>query len=616
MRTLAFTVTGQHITGSPISDLIGNTKNYVEAAFTLSSEWDAYSLKVAVFTANSVSYDVILDSNNKAKVPDIALAGDKFTVGLIGGGNGTRYTTDTAEVRVEESVRTRPPYDAITMYDSLEEAISDLQDDVSDLDEGKQPKTLETPLTIDGSEETTVEGALGKLNDRAVVFDDALSDSSENAVQNKVLKAIIDTLQAQELDTPLTIGGVSRTTVEAALGALLAVIPTIDASLDSTSTNAIMNKAVKAVIDTKQPSTLETAVTIGGVLKTTVQEALAAIATVLAAQTTIDTTLDDTSEHAVQNKAITIGINARQPKTLDAAITVNGTQYTTVESALGAINTLLANHLTAQVATSGGVHDFRKDPDSNDLQYYDELTQAWITIPTGGGGGGSVTVDSALSTSSVNPVQNKVLTNYMYDYLQTKALSSSMTIGGQTITSVEAALTALLAIIPTIDSALSSSSENGVQNKVIKSALDDKQPSTLSSSMTIDGNAITTVEAALTALNTLAAGNKTNLGSHTTATILSAAGVHGLRYYSDKLQKYNSSTEDWDDITTGGGGGDEERLGKIDQNILALALALALYQQAEVVGTADNIVVEIFDDTSGYIIVKGAFDSTNHRLYA
>jgi len=89
-----------------------------------------------------------------------------------------------------------------------------------------------------------------------------------------------------------------------------------------------------------------------------------------------------------------------------------------------------------------------------------------------------------------------------------------------------------------------------------------------------------------------------------------------LRYYSDKLQKYNSSTEDWDDITTGGGGGDEERLGKIDQNILALALALALYQQAEVVGTADNIVVEIFDDTSGYIIVKGAFDSTNHRLYA
>lgn len=615
MRTLAFTVTGQHITGSPISDLIGNTKNYVEAAFTLSSEWDAYSLKVAVFTANSVSYDVILDSNNKAKVPDIALAGDKFTVGLIGGGNGTRYTTDTAEVRVEESVRTRPPYDAITMYDSLGEAISDLQDDVSDLDEGKQPKTLETPLTIDGSEETTVEGALGKLNDRAVVFDDALSDSSENAVQNKVLKAIIDTLQAQELDTPLTIGGVSITTVEAALGALLAVIPAVDASLDSTSTNAIMNKAVKAVIDAKQPSTLETAVTIGGVSKTTVQEALTAIATVLAAQTTIDTALDDTSEHAVQNKAIAAAVNAKQGKTLDTAITVNGTQYTTVESALGAINTLLANHLTAQVATSGGVHDFRKDPNSNDLQYYDETTQAWITISTGGGGG-SVTVDSALSTSSVNPVQNKVLTNYMYDYLQTKALSSSMTIGGQTITSVEAALTALLTIIPTIDSALSSSSENGVQNKVIKSALDDKQPSTLSSSMTIDGNAITTVEAALTALNTLAAGNKTNLGSHATATILSAAGVHGLRYYSDKLQKYNSSTEDWDDITTGGGGGDEERLDKIDQNILALTLALALYQQAEVVGTADNIVVEIFDDTSGYIIVKGAYDSSNHRLYA
>lgn len=41
------------------------------------------------------------------------------------------------------------------------------------------------------------------------------------------------------------------------------------------------------------------------------------------------------------------GLSAKQPKTLDTAITVDGTQETTVEGALGAINTLAAGNKTA-----------------------------------------------------------------------------------------------------------------------------------------------------------------------------------------------------------------------------------------------------------------------------
>ena len=40
MRTIAFNITGQHISASPISDLVGNTRNYVKAIFTFSEEWD------------------------------------------------------------------------------------------------------------------------------------------------------------------------------------------------------------------------------------------------------------------------------------------------------------------------------------------------------------------------------------------------------------------------------------------------------------------------------------------------------------------------------------------------------------------------------------------------
>ncbi len=70
------------------------------------------------------------------------------------------------------------------------------------------------------------------------------------------------------------------------------------------------------------------------------------------------------------------------------------------------------------------------------------------------------------------------------------------------------------------------------------------------------------------------------------------------------------------EIEEGGGGNIGKRLDACEQNILALALGLAIETGAEVDGTSDNIIVEVFDDTSGFIIVSGMYDSTNHRLYA
>lgn len=42
------------------------------------------------------------------------------------------------------------------------------------------------------------------------------------------------------------------------------------------------------------------------------------------------------------------------------------------------------------------------------IKYRDPATNQWVEIPTGGS---SVTVDSALSSTSENPVQNKVITS-------------------------------------------------------------------------------------------------------------------------------------------------------------------------------------------------------------
>ena len=52
------------------------------------------------------------------------------------------------------------------------------------------------------------------------------------------------------------------------------------------------------------------------------------------------------------------------------------------------------------------------------------------------------------------------------------------------------------------------------------------------------------------------------------------------------------------------------------QNILALDMAVSILQQADVSGTTDNIAVEVFDDSTGFVLISGQYDSTNHRVYA
>ena len=99
---------------------------------------------------------------------------------------------------------------------------------------------------------------------------------------------------------------------------------------------------------------------------------------------------------------------------------------------------------------------------------YDGSVAVNVNIPVGGGGGGgSVIVDSSLSTTSVNPVQNRVITNAINN------ANSSIQTNADNIEEIMA----IIANIPSIsiDTALSTTSTNAVQNKVITAALNSKQ---------------------------------------------------------------------------------------------------------------------------------------------
>ena len=95
-------------------------------------------------------------------------------------------------------------------------------------------------------------------------------------------------------------------------------------------------------------------------------------------------------------------------------------------------------------------------------------TYAWKPL-----GGAEITVDSALSSTSTNPVQNKVVNAALgnkVDKVSGKGLSSNDYTDAE-----KEQLANLVAGTITVDTALSDSSTNPVQNKVVKAALDGKQ---------------------------------------------------------------------------------------------------------------------------------------------
>ena len=96
-------------------------------------------------------------------------------------------------------------------------------------------------------------------------YDSELSDESENAVQNKVIKGVIDTINAtlvsiQEYDSALSSSSenaVQNKVIKDAIDTINTALETIqqyDSALSASSENAVQNKVVKAAIDLKADS--------------------------------------------------------------------------------------------------------------------------------------------------------------------------------------------------------------------------------------------------------------------------------------------------------------------------------------------------------------------------
>lgn len=162
-------------------------------------------------------------------------------------------------------------------------------------------------------------------------------------------------------------------------------IPSVDSSLSSTSTNAIQNKAVNTALSGKASTAVATT-SANGLMSSSDKSKLDGIADG-ANKTIIDSSLSSTSTNPVQNKVI---------------------------------NTALSGKASTSVATTS----------ANGLMSASDKTKL-NGIATGAN---KTTVDSALSTTSTNPVQNKAVKAALDSKLNTSGGTLTGNLSGQYIT--------------------------------------------------------------------------------------------------------------------------------------------------------------------------------------
>lgn len=273
-------------------------------------------------------------------------------------------------------------------------------------------------------------GSYSDLTNKPVI-DSALSSTSTNAVQNKVVNSALAGKQS-------TISDLSTIRAGASAGAT-AVQPDDLATVATTgSYNDLLNKPS---IPAEQVNSDWNATS--GKAKILNKPNLATVATSgayndLTGKPTIDTALSTTSTNAVRNSVVTTALNGKQATISDLA---------TIRSGASAGATAVQPNELATVATSGKYEDLANKPSiprktselTNDSGFISSIPTASasrlggvkvgnnLSISSDGtlSATASATTDSAYSTTSTNPLQNALTTKASFSKAITVSSSAN-----------------------------------------------------------------------------------------------------------------------------------------------------------------------------------------------
>ena len=385
--------------------------------------------------------------------------------------------------------------------------------------------TQSTPGYMSAADKVKLDGIAEGAN--KTVVDAALDAASANPVQNKAVKVALDGKAGTAVATASANGLMSATDKTKLDGVEDGATKTIvDDAMSDTSTNPVQNKAVKAALDGKLS-------TQGGEIlgHLSVGLTVSAEGSVSTGRTSTDTGIhfekagsdvgrishgsdpmtgvapiarlkvaSPTEDDDAATKAYVDGSAVRYDaaQTLTDAQKAQARENVDAASAFAPILTSPVMIRKERATDSAGVHlstidigEKHAEIRLEDVNENAPVAIANLRTPTGAGtdnyaatkgyvdskvasGGGGVNVDNALSATSTNPVQNKVITSALAKKAGTAVATESadglMSKADKTkLDGIAAGATKI-----TIDSAMSGSSNNPVANHVVKQYVDDK----------------------------------------------------------------------------------------------------------------------------------------------
>ena len=304
----------------------------------------------------------------------------------------------------------------------------------------------------------------------SITVDSALSTTSENPVQNKVITNTLQT-KANASDIPTKVSQLendSKFATQEAVVQGLATKADKDSltSLESDITNlqtTVGNQDKSIIANAQAIQGKQDKLVSGTNIKTINNQSILGSGNISieggGSTVVVDDALSDTSENPVQNKVITTRITSiesslgSKANASDIPTKVSQLENDSTYQTKANLDTALADYAkTSDVNSKNALQDEAIQSKQDKLisgtniktiNNQSLLGEGNISIEAGS----SITVDSELSTTSENPVQNKVITtkvNSLETSLGSKAsqtdldnLSSTVTTQGQTITSIQ-----------------------------------------------------------------------------------------------------------------------------------------------------------------------------------
>ena len=412
----------------------------------------------------------------------------------------SQYST----TRVVDMIAANQGDSASSAFNIIDTAVAGKQDQITVNPTGETATETITTMKIDGVVYNVTP---------EITIDSALSTTSTNPVENRVVTNALNNKQEQLTVNPTGTAEASleKLTIDGVIYNIISATTTVDNVLSMTSTNPVENRVITNALNGKQD---QLTVNPAGIASASLEKLTidGVIYNIISATTTVDDALSTTSTNPVENRVITNALNNKQEQltvnptgTAEASlekVAIDGVIYnissatTTVDDALSTTSTnpvenrVITNALNDKVDSSTLNAMSLKISDQLSQDPSAEVAQS-LTITVGGASTiynlpTQIIVDDALSPTSTNPVQNGVITtelnlkvsrSELEDSMDSFTFSTERMEGGSNLGSITIGTD--IWNIPesktiTVDNALSDTSENPVQNKVIKSALDLK----------------------------------------------------------------------------------------------------------------------------------------------